>query len=366
MVEANRLAGETDPDITSAYSSFDVTGTNIVNQFQWYVDNGHIEQHAQPLSFNAALLTAAQLHTQDMFDNQFQGHVSSSNPPSPFPANANLGQRLDAVGYSGAAGENVYSFADSVAHGHAGFDVDWGDTSNPSSPAYNPAFAGQGMQNPAGHRINLHNGDFSEVGIGVINGTNGSVGPQLVTQDFGNPGVVRYVTGAVYEDLNGNNFYDIGEGRGGVRIDVDGAAYYAISADSGGYSVPVSEDGDYAVTFSGGGIATYLTNASVLNGQNVKVDYLVFAAATLDGDYNDDGIVDLADYVLWRDRLGSATSLLNDSTPGVDMGDYGVWRAGFGAALGSGESETANVPEPASLLLAAFFALPFLQYRRES
>ncbi len=76
-----------------------------------------------------------------------------------------------------------------------------------------------------------------------------------MTQDLGNHGTVRYVTGVVYQDLNSNNFYDIGEGRSGVRIDVDGSGYFALSTASGGYAVPVNADGTYNVTFSGGSFA---------------------------------------------------------------------------------------------------------------
>ncbi len=120
-----------------------------------------------------------------MFNNQFQGHDSSGSPPSPLVPFGDLGQRLDAVGYTGAAGENVYSYGENPREGHAAFDVDWGNVTNTSSPFYNPAFNGQGMQNAAGHRINIHNAEFKEIGIGVINGTHGTVGPQLVTQDLG-------------------------------------------------------------------------------------------------------------------------------------------------------------------------------------
>src|SRR5262249_23467325 len=153
-------------------------------QFQYYVSSGAIAQNAQPLAFNSKLIQASELHTQDMFDNQFQGHNSSNNPPAPFQPGYTLGQRLSAVGYSGAAGEHVFSTSKSVRYGHAGFDVDWGDLNNSGAQYYNPAFDNQHMQNPAGHRINLHNPSYKEIGVGVINGTNGSVGPQVVTEDF--------------------------------------------------------------------------------------------------------------------------------------------------------------------------------------
>jgi len=76
------------------------------------------------------------------------------------------------------------------------------------------------------------------------------------------------------------------------------------------------------------------------------------------GDYNDDGVVDAADYVLWRRTLGSTTDLRadgNESGRGagiVDMSDYSVWRANFGSTMpGSGGNMTASIPEPASWLL---------------
>ncbi|MEX2091076.1 MAG: CAP domain-containing protein [Pirellulales bacterium] len=351
LVEAARLANETDADVVSAYNSFPIVRQDIVEQFNWCVDNGAIALHAQPLSFQENLLTAAELHTQDMYTNQFQGHFSSNNPPTPFAPGAGPGERVSAVGYDiDSLGENVYSYADSVVHGHAGFDVDWGDTSNPASPFYNPDFVGQHMQNPAGHRLSIHNPSFKEIGIGVVNGTNGSVGPQLVTQDFGTSGDVRYVTGVVYEDLNANSFYDLGEGRSGVRVDVDGAAYFAMSSSSGGYSVPVPMDGSYSVTFSGGGFESFSTTATILGGRNVKVDYLAIELANLPGDFNHDNVVDAADYTVWRDGLGSQYTLT----------EYDDWKSHFGqtSSGGTGAGGSAAVPEPAASMLA--FATSFL------
>jgi hypothetical protein len=355
LAEAQRLRNETDPQIQAAYSYFGVEGQNIENQFTWYVENGAMHRFAQPLSFQPQLLQAAQLHTQDMFQNQFQGHTSSNNPPSPFQPGYTLSQRLAAVGYSGTSfAENVFSRSESVAYGHAGFDVDWGNLSNPTAPFYNPAFDGQGMQNPAGHRRNIHNNVYKEIGLGVINGTNGSVGPQLVTQVFANPGSIRYITGVVYEDLNSNNLYDIGEGRSGVRVDVDGSFYYAVSSDSGAYSVPVPQDGTYSVIFSGGGYQTFSTTATILNGLNTKLDYLVSPMTLLPGDFNGDGIVDTADYVAWLRSDGTSDG-------------YNTWRVNFGRVAGIGSATVnrdnlAGVPEPTTglLLLWAAAAIIFL------
>ena len=37
-----------------------------------------------------------------------------------------------------------------------------------------------------------------------------------------------------------------------------------------------------------------------------------------------------ADYTVWRNKLGSSTSLPNDNTPGVTQYDYDLWKASFG------------------------------------
>ena len=76
----------------------------------------------------------------------------------------------------------------------------------------------------------------------------------------------------------------------------------------------------------------------------------------LTGDYNANGAVDAADYVLWRDTLGSTTSLAADGDRNgtVDNADYDVWRANFSASVHTSTPGAASgVPEPAAIALAA-------------
>ena len=106
-----------------------------------------------------------------------------------------------------------------------------------------------------------------------------------------------------------------------------------------------------------------------LMGESVARDGVVLYQAIPDppagvqGDYNDDGIVDLADYTVWRDLLGSNITLTNEGigvTPGmVTIEDYSFWRSRFGATSGAGSGSLAAssaVPEPGGclLLLTAF------------
>jgi hypothetical protein len=88
------------------------------------------------------------------------------------------------------------------------------------------------------------------------------------------------------------------------------------------------------------------------------------APATLPGDYNQNGAVDAADYVLWRDTLdqtvtpgtgadGSGPAGQPDGV--VDSHDYNFWRAQFGetATTAAASLISSAVPEPASWLLFA-------------
>lgn len=82
-------------------------------------------------------------------------------------------------------------------------------------------------------------------------------------------------------------------------------------------------------------------------------------AAVLAGDYNGDGLVDAADYTVWRDTLGQAGAGLAADGNGddvIDGADYEVWKTNFGASLGAGGGLSPlvpAVPEPGTWVLVA-------------
>ena len=92
----------------------------------------------------------------------------------------------------------------------------------------------------------------------------------------------------------------------------------------------------------------------VINKHDGIVRLLVPLPTALPGDFNDDGQVDLADYTVWRNHLGTDFDLAgngddaDDSTGVVDAADYLVWRDHFGDGLGEGSAVSA-VPEPSSM-----------------
>jgi hypothetical protein len=259
--EATRLAQTTDPDVLAAYSAQSVDLPLFIQQMATQVPS------VPPLAINATLTDMARLHSQDQRDEGFQGHTSSANPPPPFSPGDGIAERATAIGYGyQRIAENVFAFAKSVFYGHAGFVVDWG------------AGVG-GMQTPPGHRDTIHDPNFREIGVGVLEGSGPApaVGPQIVTQNFGTllSGATPAVTGVAYFDLDGDQFYDLGEGLGDVEVSVNGSNFYAITASSGGYTVPVPGNGTYDLVFRTNGMPDDTRTITVSNDENLKADLIL-------------------------------------------------------------------------------------------
>lgn len=79
--------------------------------------------------------------------------------------------------------------------------------------------------------------------------------------------------------------------------------------------------------------------------------------AGITGDYNADGTVDAADYVVWRKHLGTMTELPNDLTPEmVTLDDYTAWMENIGRS-NAGLAAMAAIPEPACVMLVLIAGL---------
>ena len=85
-------------------------------------------------------------------------------------------------------------------------------------------------------------------------------------------------------------------------------------------------------------------------GSQLATIFRLDAAATVElfppGDYNRDGTVDAADYVVWRKYGGAAT--LNNRDPNgtgpVGQADYDFWQIHFGDTIGSERGRVRRTP----------------------
>ncbi len=123
----------------------------------------------------------------------------------------------------------------------------------------------------AGHRENLLNGSYREVGVSVETGifTSGSnYNAAIVTQLYGLSGSAVYLTGVAYTDSDLDLFYSMGEGRGNVVFTAQGHSDTTEAA--GGYALDLAAGSAVVVTGSAGGVAFSCTLD--MSAGNVKLD----------------------------------------------------------------------------------------------
>jgi hypothetical protein len=113
----------------------------------------------------------------------------------------------------------------------------------------------------------------------------------------------------------------------------------------------------------------YRESLTAVPGDNVGISrgatFVQFTApAGLTGDFNGNGTVDAADYVLWRN--GDALQNEGGITPGsATPEDYQTWRTNFGKSAGGAAGLVAAVPEPAAAALVAI-AMFFIAWSRSA
>jgi hypothetical protein len=134
-----------------------------------------------------------------------------------------------------------------------------------------------------GHRKNILQPDatpdqfYREVGIGIVKTNKANFGPKVITQDFGRQaGSKAELLGVAYNDKNGNDAYDMGEGQGDVTVSATNVSTGKTTStqtwDSGGGYQMSLDPGTYKVVAKVGS-RTVRTDQVSINDQNVKVDY---------------------------------------------------------------------------------------------
>ena len=242
----------------------------------------------QPLAFNDALLEAARLHAQDMLDNDFFDHVSSDG--------RTLVDRVTEVGYPAlGVGENL------AVRWTSGGSVDLVDF---IAQMHQSLFVNADVDG-RGHRRNLLDGNFKEEGGGVEQGLFSPDGPGttafnavMYVQNFGQRPGDSFLTGVAYRDLDGDQFYSVGEGIGALTVTAVGAQTFSTqTTPAGGYNLRLPA-GTYTVTVTGAGLSGAIVVQNVVIGsQNVKLDFNPSLATWVDvqiADFNGDGRDDVA------------------------------------------------------------------------
>lgn len=218
----------------------------------------------QPLAFNLSLVDAARSHSQWMLqNNQFSHTGANGSQPQ---------DRMKAAGYqftgSWASGENI------------AYDGTTGnlDVNSAIAQEYKDLFVDAGIQG-RGHRLNLMNDNYREIGVGIQTGkftsSNLSLNVAMTTQDFAKSGTLPFLTGVAYQDSDSNKFYTPGEGLSGLNISLQGTSgnFTTTTMGSGGYQIQVPA-GTYTVTFSGGALTSPQQSQVTIASNNVKVDLI--------------------------------------------------------------------------------------------
>jgi Ca2+-binding RTX toxin-like protein len=224
----------------------------------------------QPLAINPYLTDGARGHSQWMIDNDVFSHTGAGG--------SHPNDRMSAAGYlftgSYTWGENIAYRSTSASLNQSSF----------TAQIHSDLFVDAGIAE-RGHRTNLMNGNFREIGAGIATGDFAGLNALMGTEDFAKTGAIVFLTGIAYVDnVTADHFYTPGEGLGGVTITAkragDGVVIGTTTTwSSGGYSLALPA-GTYNVTASGGSLGGTATSGNVVLGdQNVKRD---FTPANLD------------------------------------------------------------------------------------
>jgi hypothetical protein len=214
----------------------DGTPTGLEEEIRWRANRGRFDTASEnqtrgtayadvpasagPLAPNHSITLAARHQSEDMAKkNLFQhqtvpgsAYYNPTNQPNPW-------DRMQAEGYSwNYAGENI-------AAGYSGAEaayVCW--------------------WNSTGHRQNIYNSTFREIGNGYYYWSS-STYRSYYTMDLGNSGSTCFFTDTLFLDANTNGLYDQTEGVSGVSITllVGGVphSYFDRSSSVGSFAIPI-------------------------------------------------------------------------------------------------------------------------------
>jgi hypothetical protein len=100
----------------------------------------------------------------------------------------------------------------------------------------------------------------------------------------------------------------------------------------------------------------------------VLQQHLATSTSSLPGDYDGSGVVDAADYIVWRNSLNQAGTALpadGNADGRIDQGDYNIWKSNFGQPAVPSARAGSLVPEaPTAALIVIAVTSMLSQLRR--
>jgi Bacterial pre-peptidase C-terminal domain len=277
------------------------------------------------------------------------------------------------------------SISNATLDGGTSSDQGWVDAFTLPSTTVPILSAGPSVSNVASFSYEAGAGTvyYSTIPLDYYLDGSGPTGLMLTMKNVYTPNVLAYANGR--RKLTDDDWYSINIPAGnrvtlGTSTPGDGGGapgntlvprveLYNPSGGLAAVGAVVPDGRNVSLSYTAAAAGLYRVHVSAAS--NTLGDYFLSAQSSSfpAGDYNHNGVVDAADYTVWRDTLGSATDLRangenNGSSAGlVDQADYTYWRAYFGATSappspGSSASlttETTNeqlVPEPAKAVTA--------------
>jgi T5SS/PEP-CTERM-associated repeat protein len=176
----------------------------------------------------------------------------------------------------------------------------------------------------------------------------------------------------------GSTFFSVGLSSGSAgglfnplavsgAVNLEGAL--GVNLDPG-YSPTAGEN--FVVLSASGGIFGSLSLASappLPGGMQWNLEFTpttVVLSVVATGDYNGNGVVDAADYIVWRNsqaQEGPGLAADADGDQIVDVDDYNFWRSRLGSVVSSGFGGSVSIPEPSAIALLVM-AAAYLRVRR--
>jgi Ca2+-binding RTX toxin-like protein len=216
----------------------------------------------QVLAYNQLLYNSALGHNQYMIANNVFSHTGSG---SSAPAD-----RMIAAGYG-------IRYTNGSINFYAGENLAWSGTTGTLDANATVYTEHRDLFLSAGHRTNMLNANYEEMGVSAIvaAGYQG-YNALITTHNFGAKlSSPIFITGVNYTDTDNNDFYSIGESVAGRTVNVYSGGVLSGStttAAAGGYQLQTTATGLVEAVFSGAGMTGERGATFTAGTMNIKLD----------------------------------------------------------------------------------------------